>query len=170
MRRRWRCTVGYTKHSKEEKEYGNRRNGSYEKNLIDEEGHTITVDIPSDRDGEFEPTLIPKGVRQLKGFDEKVISLYARGMTTREIQGHLEEIYSTKVSPDLISRVTDGVLEEIAIWQNRPLDNVYPIMYLDCIHVKGRDNHIIINKAVYLAIAINMTGHKELLGILGRQK
>lgn len=157
--------VGYTKHSKEEKEYSNRRNGSYTKTLIDEEGHTITVDIPRDRDGEFEPILIPKGVRQFKGFDEKVISLYARGMTTREIQGHLEEIYATKVSPDLISRVTDGVLEEIAIWQNRPLDNIYPIMYLDCIHVKGRDNHIIINKAVYLAIAVNMEGKKELLGI-----
>lgn len=150
--------IGYTKHSKDEKESNNRRNGSYEKTLIDEEGHTITVDIPRDRDGQFEPALIPKGVRQFKGFDEKVISLYARGMTTREIQGHLEEIYSTSVSPDLISKVTDGVLEEIAIWQNRPLDNVYPIMYLDCIHVKGRDNHIIINKAVYLAIAVNMTG------------
>lgn len=157
--------IGYPKHSKDEKEYDNRRNGSYEKTLIDEEGHTITIDVPRDRDGQFEPALIPKGVRQFKGFDEKVISLYARGMTTREIQGHLEEIYSTSVSPDLISKVTDGVLEEIAIWQNRPLDNVYPIMYLDCIHVKGRDNHIIINKAVYLAIAVNMEGKKELLGI-----
>jgi putative transposase len=157
--------IGYTKHSKEDKEYDNRRNGSYEKTLIDSEGHKITVDIPRDRDGEFEPALIPKGVRQLKGFDEKVISLYARGMTIREIQGHLEEIYSTKVSSDLISKVTDGVLEEIAVWQNRPLDSVYPILYLDCIHVKGRDNHVIINKAVYLAIAVNMEGRKELLGI-----
>jgi transposase-like protein len=137
--------VGYTKHSKEDKEYDNRRNGSYEKTLIDSEGHKITIDIPRDRDGEFEPALIPKGVRQFKGFDEKVISLYARGMTIREIQGHLEEIYSTKVSAELISKVTDGVLEEIAVWQNRPLDSVYPILYLDCIHVKGRDNHVIIN-------------------------
>jgi transposase-like protein len=118
--------VGYTKHSREDKEYDNRRNGSYEKTLIDSEGHKITVDIPLDRDGEFEPALIPKGVRQFKGFDEKVISLYARGMTTREIQGHLEEIDSTKISPDLISKVTDGVLEEIVTWQNRPLDSVYP--------------------------------------------
>jgi putative transposase len=157
--------VGYTKHSKEDKEYDNRRNGSYEKTLIDSEGHKITIDIPRDRDGEFEPALIPKGVRQFKGFDEKVISLYARGMTIREIQGHLEEIYSTKVSAELISKVTDGVLEEIAVWQNRPLDSVYPILYLDCIHVKGRDNHVIINKAVYLAIAVNMEGRKELLGI-----
>jgi len=157
--------IGYQKHSKEDKKNYNRRNGSYEKTLIDEEGHRMTVDIPRDRDGEFEPVIIQKGVRQFKGFDEKVISLYARGMTTREIQGHLEEIYATKISPDLISRVTDGVLEEIALWQNRPLDSIYPIIYLDCIHVKGRDNHIIINKAVYLAIAINMEGKKELLGI-----
>jgi putative transposase len=157
--------LGYTKHSKEDKKNDNRRNGSYEKTLIDEEGHKITVDVPRDRDGEFEPYIIPKGARKFKGFDEKVISLYARGMTTREIQGHLEEIYSTKVSPDLISKVTDGVLEEIALWQNRPLDSVYPILYLDCIHVKGRDNHIIINKAVYLAIGVNMEGKKELLGI-----
>lgn len=157
--------IGYQKHSKEDKKNYNRRNGSYEKTIIDEEGHKITVDIPRDRDGEFEPVIIQKGVRQFKGFDEKVISLYARGMTTREIQGHLEEIYATKISPDLISRVTDGVLEEISLWQNRPLDSIYPIIYLDCIHVKGRDNHIIINKAVYLAIAINMEGKKELLGI-----
>ena len=131
--------IGYQKHSKEDKKNYNRRNGSYEKTIIDEEGHKITVDIPRDRDGEFEPVLIQKGVRQFKGFDEKVISLYARGMTTREIQGHLEEIYATKISPDLISRVTDGVLEEISLWQNRPLDSIYPIIYLDCIHVKGRD-------------------------------
>lgn len=157
--------IGYTKHSKEGKENNNRRNGSYEKTLIDSEGHKITVDIPRDRDGEYEPAIIPKGVRQFQGFDEKVISLYARGMTIREIQGHLEEIYATKVSADLISKVTDGVLEEIAQWQNRPLDTIYPIMYLDCIHVKGRDNHVIINKAVYLAIGVNMEGKKELLGI-----
>ena len=114
--------VGYGKHSKEDKESSNRRNGSYEKSIIDEEGRNITVDVPRDRDGEFEPALIPKGVRKFEGFDEKVISLYARGMTTREIQGHLEEIYSTKVSAELISKVTDGVLEDIVAWQNRPLE------------------------------------------------
>lgn len=157
--------IGYEKHSKDEKESGNRRNGSYEKTIIDEDGRNITVDVPRDREGEFEPLLIPKGVRQFKGFDEKVISLYARGMTTREIQGHLEEIYSTKVSAELISKVTDGVLEDIISWQNRPLDSIYPIIYLDCIYVKGRDNHTIINKAVYIAIGVNMEGKKELLGI-----
>ena len=157
--------VGYGKHSKEEKESSNRRNGSYEKTIIDEEGRNITVEVPRDREGEFEPALIPKGVRKFEGFDDKVISLYARGMTTREIQGYLEEIYSTKVSAELISKVTDGVLEDIVAWQNRPLDSVYPILYLDCIYVKGRDNHTIINKAVYIAIGVNIEGKKELLGI-----
>ena len=157
--------VGYGKHSKEDKESSNRRNGSYEKTIIDEEGRNITVDVPRDREGEFEPALIPKGVPKFEGFDDKVISLYARGMTTREIQGHLEEIYSTKVSAELISKVTDGVLEDIVAWQNLPLDSVYPIMYLDCIYVKGRDNHTIINKAVYIAIGVNIEGKKELLGI-----
>ena len=157
--------VGYGKHSKEEKGSCNRRNGSYEKTITDEEGRKFTIDVPRDRDGEFEPALIPKGVRRFENFDEKLISLYARGMSTREIQGHLEEIYATKVSAELISKVTDGVLEDIIIWQNRPLDSVYPIMYLDCIYVKGRDNHTIINKAVYIAIGVNMEGKKELLGI-----
>lgn len=157
--------IGYSKHAKSAKESDNRRNGSYEKTIIDEEGSTITIDIPRDRDGSYEPMLVPKGVRRFKDFDNKVISLYARGMTVREIQSHLEEIYGTSVSPDLISKVTDGVLEEIAIWQNRLLDSIYPIMYLDCIHVKARDNHTVINKAVYLAIGVNMDGKKELLGI-----
>jgi putative transposase len=157
--------IGYSKHAKSAKESDNRRNGSYEKTIIDEEGSTITIDIPRDRDGSYEPMLVPKGVRRFKDFDDKVISLYARGMTVREIQSHLEEIYGTSVSPDLISKVTDGVLEEIAIWQNRLLDSIYPIMYLDCIHVKARDNHTVINKAVYLAIGVNMDGKKELLGI-----
>lgn len=157
--------VGYEKHSKALKDSENRRNGSYEKTIIDDEGRKVKIEVPRDRDGEFEPILIPKGIRQFKGFDEKVISLYARGMTIREIQAHLEEIYATKVSPELISKVTDGVLEEISTWQNRPLDTIYPIIYLDCIYVKSRDNHVIINKAVYIAIGVNIDGKKELLGI-----
>lgn len=157
--------IGYEKHSKEEKDSNNRRNGSYEKTLVDEEGRKLTIGIPRDREGEYEPILIAKGVRQFKGFDEKVISLYARGMTTREIQGHLEEMYQTKVSAELISKVTDVVLEDILIWQNRPLDRIYPIMYLECIYVKSRDNQAIINKAVYIGLGINMEGKKELLGI-----
>lgn len=157
--------IGYEKHSKNTKESDNRRNGNYEKTLIDPEGRKLVVEVPRDREGEFEPQLIPKGVRRFEGFDDKVISLYARGMTIREIQWHLEELYATKVSSELISKVTDGILEEVTAWQNRALDSVYPIMYLDCIHVKARDNHVIINKAVYLAIGVNMEGKKELLGI-----
>ena len=157
--------LGYSKHSKVEKNDDNRRNGSYAKTVIDGDGHKLPISIPRDRDGEFEPRIIPKGVRRFNGFDDKVISLYGRGMTTSEMQGHLEEIYHTNISKDLISTVTDGVIEEVTKWQNRSLDNVYPILYLDCIHVKGRDNHTIINKAVYLAIAVNIEGKKELLGI-----
>jgi len=157
--------LGYSKHSKVQKSSSNRRNGSYTKTIIDDEGHKIPIDVPRDREGEYSPQLIPKGVRRFTGFDDKVISLYARGMSMSEIQGHLEEIYHTEVSKDLISTVTDGVMEEVCKWQNRALDSVYPILYLDCIHVKARDNHTIINKAVYLAIAVNMEGKKELLGI-----
>jgi len=157
--------IGYEKHSKNEKDSYNRRNGYYEKTLLDPEGRKLSIEVPRDRNGEFEPMIIPKGVRKFEGFDDKVISLYARGMTIREIQGHLEELYATKVSSELISKVTDGILEEVTAWQNRGLDSVYPIMYLDCIHVKARDNHVIINKAVYLAIGVNMEGKKELLGI-----
>ncbi|MCA0253863.1 MAG: IS256 family transposase [Proteobacteria bacterium] len=157
--------LGYDKHNKELKTETNRRNGTYEKTVIDGEGHKIIIDVPRDREGEFTPQLVPKGVRRFNGFDEKVVSLYARGMTMSEIQEHLEEIYQTEVSKDLISTITDGVLEEVTRWQSRPLDSVYPILYLGCIHVKGRDNNIVINKAVYLAIAINMEGRKELLGI-----
>lgn len=103
--------LGYSRHSKEAKTSDNRRNGSYGKTLIDEEGHRLTIEVPRDREGEFEPELIPKGVRRFSGFDDKVISLYARGMTMSEIQGHLEEIYHTQVSKELISTVTDGVMD-----------------------------------------------------------
>jgi putative transposase len=157
--------LGYSKHSKVPKIDNNRRNGSYEKTIIDENGSQITVDVPRDREGEFSPQLLPKGIRRFNGFDDKVISLYARGMTMSEIQGHLEEIYQTEISKDLISTITDGVIDEVKRWQNRSLDSVYPILYLDCIHVKSRDNNIVINKAVYLAIAVNIEGKKELLGI-----
>lgn len=163
--------LGYGKHSKKEKKSANRRNGNYNKTIIDNEGNKLKVDVPRDRDAEYEPQLIPKGIRRFKGFDDQVISLYARGLTTSEIQGHIEEIYSTEVSKDLISTITDGVIEEVNNWQTRSLDRIYPIIYLDCIHVKGRDNHTVINKAVYLAIGVNMEGKKELLGIwVGRNE
>ena len=157
--------LGYDKHSKKGKKSSNRRNGSYNKTIIDNEGNQMPIEVPRDREGEYDPQFVPKGIRRFKGFDDQVISLYGRGMTVGEIQEHIKEIYETDVSKDLISTVTDGVIEEVNSWQTRPLESVYPILYLDCIHVKSRDNHTIINKAVYLAIGVNMKGKKELLGI-----
>lgn len=156
--------LGYEKHDKSPKNNSNRRNGHYSKTVLSDED-TLDLQIPRDRDNNFEPKLIPKGVRRLIGFDDKVISLYARGMTMREIQEHLHEIYGTSVSHELISNVTDKVIGEVTAWQNRPLDEIYPIIYLDCIHVKTRDNSMVTNKAVYLAIGINMEGKKEVLGL-----
>jgi putative transposase len=157
--------LGYDRHSKKEKKSNNRRNGSYNKTIIDKEGNKLPIEVPRDREGEYEPQFIPKGIRRFKGFDDQVISLYGRGMTVGEIQEHIKEIYETEVSKDLISTVTDGVIEEVNTWQTRALESIYPILYLDCIHVKARDNHTIINKAVYLAIGVNIEGKKELLGI-----
>ena len=143
---------------------GNTRNGTSRKTLKGEFGE-LPVEIPRDRHGSFEPQLIPKHQTRWDGFDDKIISLYARGMTVREIQGHLEEMYGTEVSPTLISSVTDAVADEVKAWQSRPLDALYPIVYLDCIHVKVRDAGTVRAKAVYLALGINLAGEKELLGI-----
>lgn len=157
--------LGYDKHSKSDKVTNNRRNGSYDKAIIDDHGNTHDIIVPRDREGSFEPQIIPKGVRRFTGFDEKVISLYARGMTVREIQAHLEEIYCTNVSHDLISTVTDKIIDDVEAWQNRPLDDIYPIVYFDCIFVKTRDNGVVCNKAVYLALGVNIEGRKEVLGM-----
>ena len=143
---------------------GNARNGHSGKTLKGDFGE-LPLDIPRDRQGLFEPQLISKHQTRWTGFDDKVISLYARGMTVREIQGHLEEMYGTEVSPSLISAITDAVSEEVKVWQSRPLDELYPILYLDCIHVKVRDSGAVRTKAVYLAIGVNMEGRKEVLGL-----
>ncbi len=156
--------LGYSKHDKEPKQTPNRRNGHYEKKVLSD-GNSLSLHIPRDREGEFDSQLIGKGVRRFDGFDDTVISLYARGMTLREIQGHLYDLYGTEVSPELISTVTDKVLEDVTAWQNRPLDSIYPIVYLDCIHVKTRDAHVVLNKAVYIALGVNMEGKKEVLGL-----
>ena len=121
--------------------------------------------VPRDRNGSFEPAIVPKGERRLDGFDDRIVSLYARGMTVREIRGHLEELYGVEVSPDLISRVTDAVLEEVREWQNRPLDPVYPVVFFDALRVRIRDEGLVRNKAVYLALAITSEGDKEVLGL-----
>ena len=142
---------------------GNTRNGKSKKTLKGEFGE-LPIDIPRDRHGSFEPQLIPKHQTRWTGFDDKILSLYARGMTVREIQAHLEEMYGTEVSPTLISSVTDAVNDEVKAWQARPLDPIYPIVYLDCIHVKVREGAVRV-KPVYLAIGVAMTGEKEVLGL-----
>ena len=156
--------LGYDKHAPAGKNTGNSRNGGYKKKVKGEFGE-MDVAVPRDRNATFEPVIIPKGVSRFTGFDDKIISMYARGMTTRDIQGHLEEIYGVEVSPTLISQVTDAVTEEVKLWQNRPLDEVYPIVYLDAVRVKVRHNSQVMNKAVYLAIGVTMDGVKEVLGM-----
>jgi len=156
--------LGHAKNGAVTNPVGNTRNGRSRKTLKGEFGE-LPIEIPRDRHGSFEPQLIPKHQTRWTGFDEKVLSLYARGMTVREIQSHLEEMYGTDVSPALISSVTDAVLDEVKAWQSRPLDALYPVVYLDCIHVKVRDAGAVRAKAVYLALGINLDGEKELLGI-----
>ncbi len=141
-----------------------RRNGHGAKTIETESG-PLALRVPRDRDGDFAPQLVKKGQRRLEGFDDKVLSLYARGMSMREIQGHLEELYGTEVSPELISTVTDAVLDEVRCWQNRPLESHYPIVYLDALRVKIRDRGHIVSKSVYLAIGVTMAGQKEALGL-----
>ena len=156
--------LGHAKNESVTNTAKNTRNGKSSKTLKGEFGE-LPIEIPRDRHGNFEPQLIPKHQTRWAGFDEKILSLYARGMTVREIQGHLEEMYGAEVSPSLISSVTDAVADEVKLWQSRPLDTLYPIVYLDCIHVKVRDSGAVRTKAVYLALGINMAGEKELLGI-----
>jgi len=156
--------LGYEKGDPAGRGSGNSRNGTSAKTVLTEDGE-IAIAIPRDRVGSFEPQLIAKGQTRFDGFDDKILSFYARGMTVREIQGHLAELYGTDVSPDLISRVTDGVLEEVRDWQNRPLDPVYPVVFFDALRVKIRDEGLVKNKAVYVALAINPNGEKEVLGL-----
>jgi putative transposase len=156
--------LGYGRHEAVANPTGNTRNGKSSKTLKGDFGE-LAIEIPRDRHGTFEPLLVPKHQTRWTGFDEKIISLYARGMTVREIQSHLEEMYGAEVSPTLISTVTDAVIDEVKMWQSRPLDGLYPIVYMDCIHVKVRDSGAVRVKAVYLALGINLAGEKELLGI-----
>lgn len=148
----------------EEAESGNHRNGSSSKTVLTED-EKLQLNIPRDRQGRFEPALIGKHQRRLPGFDAKVIAMYARGMTTREIRATLLELYGLEVSPDLISTITDVVLEEVAQWQMRPLEPVYAFVFFDALRVKIRDEGSVKNKAVYLAIGYRCSGHKEILGI-----
>jgi putative transposase len=143
---------------------GNSRNGYGRKTVVTETG-PLPLDIPRDRDASFEPQLVAKHQRRLAGFDDRVIAMYARGMSTREIVGHLSEFYGTEVSADLISTVTDAVLEEVAAWQARPLELLYPIVFFDALRVKVRDEGMVRNKAVYLGLGVRPDGTKEILGL-----
>ena len=156
--------LGYEKHAAEGYDGGNSRNGTTPKTVLMDSG-AVRLDVPRDRNGTFEPKLVPKGQRRLKGFDDKVISLYARGLTVREIRGHLEEIYNVEVSPDLISRITDQVLGEVREWQGRPLDPMYPIVYLDGFVVKVRHEGVTRNRTIHIALAIDISGQKRVLGL-----
>jgi putative transposase len=155
--------LGYEKYAPEGKHSGNSRNGKSRKTLKGKQG-AIPIAVPRDRNGEFEPQFIKKHQTRFDGFDDKIISLYARGMTTSEIQGHLQDIYGVEVSPELISTVTDGVLEEVRAWQARPLEKLYVILYLDALVVKVKQDGRIANRSIYLAVGINLQGHKEVLG------
>jgi putative transposase len=142
----------------------NSRNGYGKKGVLSETGR-IAVEVPCDRLSTFDPLLIAKYQRRFPGFDEKIVSMYARGMTTREIQGHLRDLYGIDVSPDLISAVSDAVLEEVTEWQNRPLETLYPLIFFDAIRIKGRDEGTVRNKALYVALGVRADGSKEILGL-----
>jgi putative transposase len=156
--------LGYDKHDSAGKNSGNSRNGTSPKTLKGEFGN-LALETPRDRNGSFEPQIVAKGQRRFEGFDQAIISLYSRGLTTREIEGHLLEIYGVEVSPALVSQVTDAVCADVKVWQNRPLEEVYPIVYFDAIWSKVRDEGPVVKVAVYLALGITMAGQKEVLGM-----
>lgn len=155
----------HLKHNRHEKSKdGNYRNGCGSKRLIMDNG-TVDISTPRDRDGSFRPRLIPKRERCFKGFDRQILSMYARGMSMRDMQSHFAEMYGTEVSHEFIARVTDAVMEEVSEWQSRPLDEIYPIVYMDAMVIKVRENKRIINKSLYIVMAVTMEGKKDVLGL-----
>jgi transposase-like protein len=155
--------LGYEKGDRAGRGSGNHRNGTSAKTVLTEIG-PVPLDVPRDRKGEFEPLIVPKHARRVEGFNEAIVSLYARGLTTGEIRGHLGEIYGVEVSRDLISRVTDRVTDELAAWQSRPLDRIYPVVLIDAIYVKIRDGQVA-NRPVYVALGINCQGERDVVGL-----
>lgn len=147
-----------------EDESGNKRNGYGRKTVMTDSGE-FELEVPRDRQSSFDPQLIGKYQRRFPGFNDKIVSMYARGMSTREIVGHLQELYGIDVSPDLISTVTDAILEEVAAWQGRPLEAVYPLVFFDALRVKIRDEGLVRNKAVHIALGVRADGTKEILGL-----
>ena len=156
--------LGYEKHEPGGRGSGNSRNGQSRKTVQGDFG-AVEIAVPRDRNGSFEPKILPKHERRLAGFDDKILSLYARGMTTRDIQSHLEEMYGVEVSPSLISEVTDAVMDEVRVWQSRPLESLYAILYLDALVVKMRHEGRVENRAVFVALGVSLDGQKEVLGL-----
>lgn len=156
--------LGYKKHDYQNKSTDNTRNGKSSKKVKSEYGN-IKINIPRDRNSDFEPTIVKKGSRDISGLEDKVISLYAKGLSVRDIETHLEEIYDIEVSPGLISNITDRIMPEISEWQNRPLESIYPIVYLDGIHYNVRQDGAVINKAVHVVIGVDLNGKKDILGL-----
>lgn len=156
--------LGYPPGADKPLEAGNYRNGTTSKTVLTDHG-PLQIDTPRDRDGSFEPLLIPKHARRFTGFDDKIIAMYSRGMTVREIQAFLAEQYGTEVSPEFISSVTDAVLDEIMTWQSRPLESMYPVVFFDALRVKMREDAVVRNKAVYLALGVLPDGTRDILGI-----
>jgi len=156
--------LGYEKHSSNGKNTGNSRNGKSRKTLKNENGE-IDISIPRDRNGSFDPVIVKKYERTLGPIEDKIISMYAKGMTTRDIQSHIEEIYGIEVSPTFVSNVTEKIVHIATQWQNRPLEEIYPVVFFDAIHYKVRDEGRVINKAAYTCLGIDINGHKDLLGL-----
>jgi putative transposase len=156
--------LGYEPHVEPPGGTGNTRNGSSPKRLLTEHGE-VQISTPRDRDGSFEPRIVKKRQRRFEGFDDKMLALYARGMSTRDISAHLEEIYGVSVGRDLISKVTDAVVEDARAWQTRPLEDAYPVVFLDALLLKIRDGGTVVRKACYLAMAISLDGDREVLGL-----
>jgi len=154
--------LGYRQGENKPEGQGNQRNGTSGKTVITDDG-PVRIEVPRDREGSFEPQIIGKHERRFTGFDQKIIAMYARGMTIREIQGYLAEMYGTDVSPEFISKVTDEVSAEITAWQSRPLEPMYPVVFFDALRVKIRDDAVVRNKAVYLALAILPDGSRDVL-------
>jgi len=156
--------LGYPPGGSKPDDTTNHRNGTGSKTVLTDDG-PLGIDVPRDREGTFEPRFIPKHERRFTGFDDKILALYARGMTVREIQGFLAEMYAVEVSPDLISTVTDGIVAEVTAWQSRPLERMYPVVFFDALRVKIRDEATVRSKAIYLALAVLPDGHRDILGL-----
>jgi putative transposase len=155
--------LGYERHAREGRGSGNSRNGTYAKTVSTDVGK-VKLQVPRDRDASFEPVTVPKGQRRLEGLSALVISLYAKGMSTGDIQAHLGEVYGTEISRDTISRITDAVVEDMTAWQSRPLDPIYPVVLIEAIMVEIRDGQVA-NRPVYVAMGVNLEGQRDVLGM-----